>query len=74
MGKLIHTIAMTNAAIQYNLKYVFYYQILGKYSPLQLMIITIVICTFYFHVFKFLNVYDKLIFQPHFWQSQLQQH
>ena len=45
-GKLIHTIAMTNAAIQYNLKYVFYYQILGKYSPLQLMIITIVICTF----------------------------
>lgn len=65
-GKLIHTIAMTNAAIQYNLKYVFYYQILGK-------IFTITIndhynshMHIYFHVFKFLNVYDKLIFQPHF--------
>ena len=57
---------MTNAAIQYNLKYVFYYQILGKYSPLQLMIITIVICTFISMFLKFLNVYDKLIFQPHF--------
>ena len=65
-GKLIHTIAMTNAAIQYNLKYVFYYQILGKYSPLQLMIITIVICTFISMFLSSLNVYDKLIFQPHF--------
>ena len=66
-GKLIHTIAMTNAAIQYNLKYVFYYTDFRKIFTITINDhLSIVICTFISDVFKFLNVYDKLIFQPHF--------
>lgn len=43
-GKLLHTISMTDAAVQYNLKYVIYYEIMGKYTPVQLIAISTLIC------------------------------
>ena len=63
-GKLIHTIAMTNAAISIiwsmcllsDFRKIFTITINDHYNSHMHI---------YFHVFKFLNVYDKLIFQPH---------
>lgn len=44
-GKLLRTIAMTNAGEQFNLKYAVYYEIFSEFTPVQLMAIVIIICT-----------------------------
>lgn len=43
-GKLLHTVSMTDAGVQYHLKYVIYYEIMGKYTPVQLIAISVLIC------------------------------
>lgn len=44
-GKLLRTIAMTNAGEQFNLTYPVYYEIFSEFTPVQLMAIVIIICT-----------------------------
>ncbi|EOS45897.1 hypothetical protein C810_01994 [Lachnospiraceae bacterium A2] len=45
-GKLLRTVAMTNAGTEYGFKFAVYYQIFSEYTPLQLMGISILLCTF----------------------------
>lgn len=44
-GKLLRTAAMTDAWSVYEFEYIFYYEIFGEYTPLQMMGITLLICT-----------------------------
>ena len=45
-GKLLHSAAVTDAVEGYRLEYPIYYEILGEYTPLQLMGLCILLCTF----------------------------
>ncbi len=44
-GKLLHTVAMTDAASEYEIRLNVYSEIFGEYTPLQLMGICILLCT-----------------------------
>lgn len=44
-GKLLHSAAVTDAANVYHFEYFVYYEILGTYTPMQLMGICILLCT-----------------------------
>lgn len=44
-GKLLRTAAMTDAAAQYQFVYVFYYEIFAEYTPLELMLLTVLLCS-----------------------------
>lgn len=43
-GKLLRTVAVTDAMIAYDFKYVIYYEIFNTYTPLQLMSSSLLIC------------------------------
>ncbi len=45
-GKVLHSVAVTDAAAAYMLEYPVYYEIFGEYTPLQLMGLCILLCTF----------------------------
>lgn len=44
-GKLLRTVAMTNVMEAYDFKYMIYYEIFNQFTPLQLMAVTILVCT-----------------------------
>lgn len=44
-GKLLKTAAMTNVMSEYEWNYIIYYEIFGEFTPLQLMAITVALCT-----------------------------
>ena len=44
-GKLLRTAAMTDAAVQYGFEYIFYYEIFAEYTPLELMLLTVLLCS-----------------------------
>lgn len=64
-GKLLHTVSMTKTWMQYDLKYVTYYEIMGKYSPVQFMLITlgicILICMFLSTMMFFISLYANRV-------------
>lgn len=57
-GKLAHTLALSMATEQYDLKYVFYYEIFDKYTPIMLMCITILLYTL---LISFLGIFMFLV-------------